>query len=120
MIFKTSDLQKIVNKFGRVLTIEGGTSTYNPATGTVTSSADTPVQIKGYVYNYQSEEIDGSSIQQGDRRVLFGPKDTDGDLISKPQEGSTITGVGDEVSIVRVDEILVGPQTACYICQVRE
>lgn len=120
MTFRAIDLKHLIDEHGQPLTFTvKGNPTYDPDTGTVTSS-DTDYTVTIYLHNYNLADIDGQNVLRGDRMALFPTQDTSGDTIPEPEPGDEITGEGDKVSIVSVSTILSGGNTICYQCQVRE
>lgn len=120
MIFRSQDLKRLVDTHGKSLTYTvKGNPTYDPSTATVTSS-DTTYTVKAFFYNYGLNEIDGTSVQVGDRRVVMNLVDTSGSAVPEPEPGDKISGEGDEVYVVGVMKIMSGINPVCYTCQVRE
>ena len=64
-------------------------------------------------------EIDNDNIYLGDRKAYLPAVDTAGAALPLPDAEDTISGVGDGVKIVRVQELWSGDTRICYICQVR-
>jgi hypothetical protein len=78
-----------------------------------------PVSLVGYNSSFDLGEVDGTNVLRGDRKIIFGNRDSSGNPIS-PEVDDEITGAGDKVSVVKVSKIKSGTATLCYICQVRE
>ena len=120
MTFRTTDLLNMIREHGKNLTYtKKGSATYDPTTGDTTSSSTTAT-VKGYFYNYRVEDITGSNILLGDRRLVIPTTDTSSVTITAPSKGDTFTGEGDVVVVVSVQRIMSGDNPVCYICQVRE
>lgn len=121
MSFRSYDLLRMLDDFGRDLTlIYVSEGTYNPVTSSLTGGSTSNATVRGYFYNYRLDEVDGSSIVLGDRRLLLPNIDTSGNPLTEPDIGDEVTGSGDKVSIVSVTKIFSGTSLICYLCQVRE
>ena len=122
MKFDPYSLHFLIEQEGQVVTLKHQTvdTTYDPSTATTSGGTKTSITVKGYFYSYKLEEIDGTNITKGDRKILLPVTSTTGAALPEPINDDTITGVGDEVSVVSVDKIYSGTSVVCYICQVRE
>jgi hypothetical protein len=122
MKFDPFSLYFLIEQEGQVVTLKHQTvdTTYDPTTATTSGGTNTAITVKGYFYSYKLDEIDGTNITKGDRKILLPVTSTTGAALPEPINDDTITGVGDEVSIVSVDKIYSGASVVCYICQVRE
>ena len=122
MKFDPYSLHFLIEQEGQVVTLNHQTTdtTYDPATATTSGGTETPIKVKGYFYSYKLDEIDGTNITKGDRKLLLPVTKTNGAALPEPINNDTITGVGDGVSIISVDKIYSGTSVVCYICQVRE
>lgn len=119
-MIRAIDLQRLVNLYGEPLTlVSNSEGTYNPATGENSQSPNPPVSLIGYQATFDLREVDNTNVLRGDRKVIFGNVDSDGNPID-PQIDDEIIGTGDHVSVVAVSKIMVGSVPTCYICQVRE
>jgi len=116
-----ANLQQLVNEFGQTATlVVPSISTYDPATGIASENSTDTHTVKAYFAEYLVSEIDNDQILMGDRKVLIGNRDTNGDFIPSPDQGHRLTGVGDPAEIVNVQRIFEGSTVVCYICQVRD
>ena len=121
MSFRSYDLLRMLDDFGRDLTlIYVSEGSYDPSTASLTGGSTSNATVRGYFYNYRLDEVDGSSIVLGDRRLLLPATDTSGNTLTEPDIGDEVTGSGDKVSIVAVTKIFSGTGLVCYLCQVRE
>ena len=119
MTIRAIDLQRLVNQYGEPLTLVSKSfGAYDPTTGTNTETT-TDIPFIGYMAMYDLGEIDGTYIIRGDRKLILGSTDSEGDPIS-PEPGDEVTGTGDGVSIVSVGKIMSNGVVICHICQVRE
>ena len=119
MTIRAIDLQRLANLYGEPLTLVSKSfGAYDPEAGFNTTTT-TNIPFIGYMATYDLGEIDGTYITRGDRKVILGSKDSNGDDIS-PEPGDEVTGTGDRVSIVSVGKIMSSGVVICYICQVRE
>lgn len=121
MFFRGSDLRRIVDQFGRNVTLRVKTTgTYSPDTGSLSGGTTTDYTVKTYIYDYRLDEIDGQSIVAGDRRAVLHTLDTGGSAIPEPEVDDELIGAGDTVSIVSASKIYSGDDVICYLLQVRE
>jgi hypothetical protein len=119
MSIRAVDLQRLVNLYGEPLTLVSKSfGTYDPETGTTTSTASS-TEFLGYNAMYDLGEIDGTTVIRGDRKIILGAFDLDGEPIS-PDVDDEITGQGDRVSVVSVSKIMSGSNVICHILQVRK
>ncbi len=118
----TENVRFLLQRKGRLATLsQDNLSNYNPATGTYSSSAAADeYSVKAYFGNYQLGDIDNTSVLNGDRRVIMSSVDTLGEAYPTPTAGDKISGLGDAVKVISVQEIYNGTSLICYICQVRE
>lgn len=93
-------------------------SQYDPAEGKVTSSI-LEVYFIGYQASYDIQEIDGSTVIRGDRKVVMPPTDVNNFPLD-PDIDDTIENSGDRVTIVSVSKIMSAGNILCYVCQVRK
>jgi hypothetical protein len=122
MRFDPYSIHNLIRQNGQNTTFVSRTAegTYDPATGSNSSGVNTSYIVTGYFYNYTLEEIDGTDIVRGDRKLLLSTNDTLGNAIPEPITGDSFTGVGDTVVVMRTSKIFSGDQVMCYYCQVRE
>lgn len=92
---------------------------YDPATGTQSSSTPTDYTFKGYAAEYLLSEINNDSILMGDREVLLPALDTSGDALPEPDSEDIILGLGDQVVVKSVQRIYNKSSIVAYLCQVR-
>lgn len=103
----------VINEVGKDLTLRKITEgDYNPATGSVVNTpADTTV--KGMLLNYRDSQVDGSIIQQGDRRAVIRTGDAVPEIQDILIEGST------QYRIIDVRTVEYSGNAVIYSCQVR-
>lgn len=112
-------LKRMIDKHGTSVTFKSFTQgTYNVSTGVV-SGTEVTYTVKAYFYDYKLEEIDGSNVIYGDRRVLMSLVDTSGTAIASPQAGDTISGLGGTVKVKGLSTI-VDATPVCYLVHVGE
>lgn len=108
--------ERLVDKFGKPVTLRRTSSTYNPVTGT-TSETTANHAVNAVVELYEDRLIDGSLVQVGDMRVTV-------PAASLSVEPSTTTDTlildGDTWQLVRVLPVWSGEQVATYQLQVRK
>jgi hypothetical protein len=115
MSFRSFDLYNLLRDFGQDITLRKVTTdgTYNPSTGSVSSSATTDYTVTGYFYNYDNMNID--QVVRGKRKCLISALDG-----VEPDTQDIIIGSGDKVSISSVTTIFSNGGAVCYICHVEE
>ena len=112
-----NSLLTLINRFGRVTTLQKNSYA---ATGSVGTNTSTNYTVKAYFAEYDLSEINNDSVVMGDRKVAFPSVDTSGVTLPEPDADDIVVGVGDKVKIVSVSKIYSGDTLTCYICQVRE
>lgn len=115
MSFRSFDLYNLLRDFGQPVTLRKVTSdgSYNPSTGSVSSSATTDYTVTGYFYNYDMVNVD--QVVRGKRKCLISALDG-----VEPDTQDIILGNGDTVSIASVTTIFSSGGAVCYICHVEE
>lgn len=107
----------LVAQFGRPALIEqNGESRYDTATGTVTMDVLDTIECHVVLSEFQNREIDGTIIQQGDRkgivsRVALGYQPT--------ANRDTLTEGGRTWKILRLIGYSSGAEEAAYECHLR-
>ena len=116
MSFRSYDLLNLVRDFGETLTLKKVTTagTYNPATGDVDGSTTTDYTFTGYLYNYDTLNVD--QIKKGTRKCVIPALG----FSVEPDEKDIIVGNGDGVAIVSVTTIFSDGAAVCYLCHVEE
>jgi len=121
MALMSTNVLFLLNRYGTEVTLSKPTfGSYDPTTGTVSSTTTDTYTVQCYMADYNLSEINNDSVVMGDRKAYFPPNDTSGVAIPKPDVEDTIDGLGDKVKIVRVQELYSADTLVCYICQVRE
>ena len=118
----TTEIRTLLNTHGYDLTfrrtVEGS---YNPATGTTGGSSNSDETVRGIYLRYTAEEIDGTAVQRGDRKLVISAVSATGASLSKtPQSNDKFIGEGNEVKAVMIQTIKSGASVIAYICQVRD
>lgn len=120
----TRSLQSLmfaIRQYGSELTlVKPDNGSYDPATGTFSTTGSDTYSIHGYVANYNIDELGNNDVSLGDRKVYIPPLDVANNVLPTPEIDDTIQGLGDDVKIVRVQEMRVPNRVICYICHVRE
>jgi len=116
MSFRSFDLLNLVRDFGESLTLRKVTTdgSYNPATGEVDGSATTDYSFTGYMYNYETLNVD--QIKKGTRKCVIPALG----FAVEPDEKDIIVGNNDNVVIVSVTTIFSDGAAVCYLCHVEE
>lgn len=119
-MFRAADIQRLIDRFGKTVTYNSKTNgTYNTTTGAVTR-VTTSQSVKAYFYDIRKEnEFDTSSVE-GQRRVAIPAKDVAGNPVNYPDVGDTIVGHRKLATVTRVDEVLSGTTTVCYLLRVKQ
>jgi hypothetical protein len=78
------------------------------------AAVETSYAAKGIISSYQDNQIDGTIIKKGDRRVLLMGRSIASDQVPEPNDKVTIEGR--TYQIVAVDS---DPARATYTCQAR-
>lgn len=119
-MFNNSGLRKLLREHGQNLTLRIF-SLGSFSTATLTQArTNTDYTVKGYIYDYTPSMIDGTSVLQGDRRVVLDSKTSANIATPEPKPNDKIIGEGDAVNIVKVSKIISNGQLMCYLLQVRE
>lgn len=108
---------QLLRDLGKTYTLKkAATSAYNTSTGqaAVTNTTST---FTGKMVEYRNNDIDGTTIQRGDRRLLVAAASLTGGVVPDTQD--SITGDGNEVNIINVQKIEEGGSVVIYVCQVR-
>lgn len=106
----------LIEKYGKTVTIQRATYTYDPSTLTNTPTPLTDVEIKVTPpENYSSTEVDGDLIQADDLRVWLPSKDLDW----TPAPNMHVVMDGKTFRIVQVETIYTGELIALYGLQLR-
>ncbi len=122
MSFRPFDMLNLVNRFGEPLTLNKLTTsgTYDPATGSVTGSANTVYSFTGYFYNYENVSSGIlSDVRRGSRKCLISASSLASGRVS-PDDEDQIAGNGDIVNILSVTTVFSSGVALCYLCDVRE
>ena len=87
-------VDEMLAEFGQIIRLNRtDTGAYNPETGTVEPGVTLTFIGLGVVVGYQIEQIDGTLIQQGDRRMYLAPN-----IATTPQPGDLII-LADETTV---------------------
>ena len=120
MPIRMTGILTLLKRHGRNFTItEDFEGTYDPVRGEFTGDNPTPRTVRGYFYDSKEAFIFNTQIQDGKRKLILLPMDTNGNPFI-PEEGSKVSGQRDTVSITTVDEVVSGEQVIFYICKVQE
>lgn len=111
-----TDILALLADLGESLTlISVTTGVYDPATSSVTETT-TNHSITAAVVNYNANQIDGTLIQAGDRKVIVAASG----LAVTPKQNDKVTGLGDTVRVISVRTFRESGSTVAYVLQVRE
>lgn len=116
MSFRSFDPYSLIKDFGKEVTLHKVTSgSYDPATGTVSGGSTTDYTVTAYFYNFQ-EGINDNEIRRGTRRCVISALG----LSIAPDDGDSISGLGDKVHITRVTTHYSNGYAVMYTCEVAE
>lgn len=115
-----SNTQRLIEKHGRSLTLtREGVTSYDPETSSVTQGTPETSTFKGYIHQFNTDEVDGSLVLRDDRKVAIPALDTLGNPVLEPQEEDRISGVSDTLVVKGVRRIYNRDTLVCYICHCR-
>ena len=103
---------QLMRDFGSDLTLSrAGAATYDPSAGTVSNGTPTTLSARGVFIEYHQDNIDGTLVKRGDRKLLLAA------------EGATGTPAVDDVvsgmKVVDVRTIAPNGVPIAWTCQVR-
>lgn len=104
--------KRLLGTFGRVITVETTTGTFDPVLGVVNSAATTSFTANGVVVDYDKSQIDGESVLKNDKRLLL-----DSDDAPSVNDVAVIGSI--DYTIVSVRELNPGGTVVIYDCQIR-
>jgi hypothetical protein len=106
-------ITRLLQKYGSALTLTRTVgATYNPATGTMSAGTPTNFTVRGVFISYKDENVDGTVVRMGDRRLLVSPVGS-----------TTVPAIGDRVDGMQLIDVRVyAPNGAAigYACQARK
>lgn len=106
------DVARLLGDHGYDLVISRTVGNYNSATGVVETAITSQETFRGLFINYNLSEIDGTTVQSTDRKLLL-RADTQ---TLTPEPGDN---VGSDVTIIQVQKIQSGATIVGYVCQTR-
>jgi hypothetical protein len=110
------NLLRLVQRHGSTLTLHKvSEGTYDPATGSLTGGSTTDYEVTGYMYD-AILNINESEIQRGTKKVIIPALG----LTVVPDDGDSISGLGDKVHIVSVATYYSAGLAVLYECGVAE
>lgn len=117
MSIRSADLYNLIKDFGVEVTLNKKTTSgsYDPSTGTISGAVTGQYTIRAVFYDINAG-INDSEIRRGVRKCIISAKG----LTVAPDDGDTITGLGDEVHIVRVTTHYSNNLPVAYTCEVTE
>ena len=120
-MYSTHNLRCMIDRHGKEVTlrVNSTSGSYDPSGGTVTGAATNDYTVMAYPSEYNLMERQATEIVDGMRKVLLSTLDDCGAVIPEPEPNDTILGIGDTVTIHRVQTIYSGGPV-CYICHVKE
>lgn len=109
----TRDVHHLLQTFGSDLTLTRQTgAVYTPSTGALSTGTSTTYTIRGVFVSYRDENIDGTVIRSGDRRLLV-----------RSQGAPTAPQIGDRVGgleLIDVRTLAPNGVAVAWACQARK
>jgi hypothetical protein len=103
----------LLQKYGSALTLTRTVgATYNPATGTMSAGTPTNFTVRGVFISYKDENVDGTVVRMGDRRLLVSPVGS----TTAPAIGDVVGGM----KLVDVRTYAPNGTPIAYSCQTRK
>jgi len=110
------NLLRLVQRHGSTLTLHKvSEGTYDPATGSLTGGSTTDYEITGYMYNAVLS-VDNDNVQRGTKKIIIPALG----LSVVPDDGDSVSGLGDKVHIVSVITHYSAGLAVLYECGVNE
>lgn len=110
------NLLRLVQRHGSTLTLHKvSEGTYDPATGSLTGGSTTDYEVTGYMYD-AVVGIGTDNVARGVKKVVIPALG----LIVEPDDGDSVSGLGDKVHIVRVTTYYSSGLAVLYECEVQE
>lgn len=108
--------QRLVDKYGKAITIRRTVSSYDPATGTETTTNTDYSTKTAPPENYRLDQIDGTLVKRGDQRLLVAAQ---GLSIEPSAQTDSVIMDATTWAVVAVEAIWSGEQVAGWYIQVR-
>lgn len=111
---------KLIDKFGKLVTLTTPGGVYDEASGDVTGGP-VAVQVRAIVEDYPALQTSGGSreggdaILRGDKKVTVAAQA----LAGKPSPTQTVTVDQETFGIIKVDAVFSGDEAAIYVLQCR-
>lgn len=118
MSIRSADLYNLIKDFGVEVTLNKKTTSgsYNPATGTISGAVTGQYKIRAVFYDINAGITNSGEIRRGLRKCVISAKG----LTVVPDDGDSISGLGDEVNIIRVTTHYSDNTPVMYTCEVSE
>ena len=88
--------EQLLDKFGMPIIIRRASSTFDPVTGKDTSTQSKDYHAVGIFADFNRNEIDGTLIQRGDKKVtMTGVKPDLRDVLIANEQHYTVQGIGE-------------------------
>jgi len=108
--------ERLIRTFGTSVTLRRVTRTYDPATGKTTDTAEEFAVKVSPPERFREALIDGSLVKVGDLRAHLPAQGLD--IVPEPARDRLVIN-GKSWSLLRVDPVLSGEQTAFYTLHLR-
>ena len=108
--------QDMITEFGRTITLRrNNEGVYNPLTDTVTGATQIDVPVKAVFTDFKENEIDGTLIVRGDKRVLLAAAA----LVAGPEHNDILVDGAEQYHVVELMAVQPGDTAIIYKLQVR-
>ena len=111
----TTALAQINDKGRTVLLRPQSGGVYDPANDTFTPDAAADISVKALVTDVEDSEINGTTIQAGDKRVTIAASA----LVAEPEMNDMIIDGSDQLRVVAVNTLKPGDTALLYKLTVR-
>lgn len=107
------DVAHLLQDFGSSLVLtRAGAATYVPATGKTTTAGGGTFSVRGVFINYTDENVNGTTIRSGDRRLLVSAQGS----ATTPQIDDVVGGL----KVIDVRTIAPNGTPIAFACQMRK
>lgn len=117
MSLRSFDPYSLIKDFGVDVTLHKQTSSgsYDPSTGTVSGGVTTNYSVRAVFYDINAG-INNGEVRRGVRKCVISALG----LSVSPDDGDSISGLGDKVHIIRVTTHYSNGTPVMYTCEVAE
>jgi len=102
----------LLTRFGQTVTVARTAGTFDPVTGTTPTATASSFTGKGAIFDYETRQIDGTSIQAGDKLLLL-------EAGNAPQINDTVTIGNITMQVVSFSTLAPAGEVVMYDVQLR-